>query len=75
MQRSPGESRCDEAVGRLAIVCVRSPTTQKPPILKAYLDRFRREVQRYFPVMAGSPPDAFAPHAARYPAFELEAEP
>ena len=44
---------------------------EKPPILKAYLDRFRREVQRYFPVPAGSPPAAFAPHVARYPAFEL----
>src|SRR4030095_1847947 len=50
------------------------PDDQKPPILKAYLDRFRREVQRYFPVPAGSPPDTVAPHAARYPAFELEAE-
>jgi deazaflavin-dependent oxidoreductase (nitroreductase family) len=45
---------------------------EKPPILKAYLDRFRREVQRYFPVSAGSPPAAFIPHVARYPAFELE---
>ena len=48
---------------------------EKLPVLKIYLDRFRREVQRYFPVPAGSPPEAFAPHAARYPAFELEAEP
>ena len=47
---------------------------EKPPILKAYLDRFRREVQRYFPVSAGSPSDAFAPHAPRYPAFELTLE-
>jgi deazaflavin-dependent oxidoreductase (nitroreductase family) len=44
---------------------------ERPPILKAYLDRFRREVQRYFPVPAGSPAAAFAPHVARYPAFEL----
>jgi deazaflavin-dependent oxidoreductase (nitroreductase family) len=51
------------------------PDTEKPPILKAYLERFRREVQRYFPVPAGSPPGAFAPHASRYPAFELEPEP
>ncbi len=32
---------------------------EKLEILKAYLDRFKREVQRYFPVPAGSPPDAF----------------
>lgn len=44
---------------------------EKPPILKAYLDGFRREVQRYFPIPAGSPAAAFAPHVARYPAFEL----
>ena len=44
---------------------------EKPPILKAYLDTFRREVQRYFPVAAGSAPDAFAPLAAGYPVFEL----
>jgi deazaflavin-dependent oxidoreductase (nitroreductase family) len=40
-------------------------------VLKAYLDRFKREVQRYFPVPAGSPPEAFAGVASQYPAFEL----
>jgi deazaflavin-dependent oxidoreductase (nitroreductase family) len=44
---------------------------EKPPILKAYLDRFRREVQRFFPMPAGSAVQEFAPVAARYPAFEL----
>jgi deazaflavin-dependent oxidoreductase (nitroreductase family) len=44
---------------------------EKPAILQAYLDRFRREVQRYFPVPAGSPPAAFTPLVQRYPAFEL----
>ena len=44
---------------------------EKPAVLKAYLDRFHREVQRYFAVAAGSPPDAFAPLASQYPAFEL----
>jgi deazaflavin-dependent oxidoreductase (nitroreductase family) len=44
---------------------------EKPPVLKAYLDRFRREVQRYFPIPAGSPAEAFAPLASRYPVFEL----
>src|ERR1700688_3996391 len=29
------------------------PDADKPPILKAYLDRFKKEVQRYFPVAAG----------------------
>jgi len=44
---------------------------ETPAVLKTYLDRFHREVQRYFPVAAGSPPDAFVPLASRYPAFEL----
>lgn len=44
---------------------------EKLPILKAYLDSFRGEVQRYFSVAAGSPPEAFAEIASNYPAFEL----
>ena len=43
----------------------------KTEILKAYLDSYRREVQRYFPVPAGSPPQAFAEIVQNYPAFEL----
>ena len=44
---------------------------EKPEILKAYLDQFKREVQRYFPVQAGSPVEAFRDLAQSYPAFEL----
>lgn len=47
---------------------------EKPEILKAYLDNFKREVQRYFPVAAGSPVQAFAGITQNYPAFELIAE-
>jgi len=47
------------------------PDADKPELLKAYLDRFRLTVQRYFPVRAGAPSEAFAPHAAGYPVFEL----
>lgn len=47
------------------------PDAEKPPILKAYLDRFKGEVQRYFPVAAGSPTEAFAELSGSYPAFEL----
>ncbi len=43
----------------------------RPRILKGYLDRFRREVQRYFPVRAGSEEQAFVAIADHYPAFEL----
>jgi hypothetical protein len=47
------------------------PDHEKPEILKAYLDRFHREVQRYFPIAAGSPPEAFRDLVESYPAFEL----
>ncbi len=44
---------------------------EKPAVLKGYLDSFPREVQRFFPVPAGSPVDRFAELSSRYPAFEL----
>jgi deazaflavin-dependent oxidoreductase (nitroreductase family) len=47
------------------------PDAEKPPVLKAYLDSFKREVQTYFPVAAGSPPEAFTELSSVYPAFEL----
>jgi deazaflavin-dependent oxidoreductase (nitroreductase family) len=47
------------------------PDVEKPEILKAYLDNFKREVQRYFPVAADSPVQAFTPLLQNYPAFEL----
>ena len=50
------------------------PLDEKLPILKAYLDCFRKEVQRYFPVQADSPADAFREYANNYPAFELIAK-
>jgi deazaflavin-dependent oxidoreductase (nitroreductase family) len=46
----------------------------KPEILKAYLDRFKLSVQRFFPIPAGSPVEAFAPLAAGYPVFEIIAD-
>jgi deazaflavin-dependent oxidoreductase (nitroreductase family) len=45
--------------------------TEKPEILKAYLDTFKREVQRYFPVAAGSPAQSFVELSTSYPVFEL----
>jgi deazaflavin-dependent oxidoreductase (nitroreductase family) len=44
---------------------------EKPPLLKAYLDRFKTTVQRYFPVPAGSDVQAFDSISADYPVFEL----
>lgn len=47
------------------------PDNDKPPILKAYLDTFKKEVQRYFPLEAGSPVESFRELVGSYPAFEL----
>jgi hypothetical protein len=44
---------------------------EKPQILKAYLDSYAGVVQRYFPVPAGSPVEAFAEMADNYPVFGL----
>ena len=46
----------------------------KPEILKAYLDRYKLTVQRYFPIPAGSAAAAFETLAERYPVFELIAD-
>jgi deazaflavin-dependent oxidoreductase (nitroreductase family) len=47
------------------------PDEEKPEILKAYLDRFKLTVQRYFPVPAGSPAESLRPFVTHYPVFEL----
>src|SRR4030095_3565255 len=44
---------------------------EKPEILKSYLDRYKLTVQRYFPVAAGSPSEAFRLLTGEYPVFEL----
>jgi len=43
----------------------------KPTLLSEYLTRYKTTVQRYFPVQAGSPVEAFSSVAANYPVFEL----
>jgi len=44
---------------------------EKPPILKAYLVRFHREVGRFFPIPPTSATEEFVTLAPQYPAFEL----
>lgn len=45
--------------------------SEKPVLLKEYLDRFKTAVQRYFDVPAGSSVEAFQAIAPGYPVFEL----
>jgi deazaflavin-dependent oxidoreductase (nitroreductase family) len=47
------------------------PDEEKPEFLKLYLERFAPTVQRYFPIPAGSPLEAFHDFARNYPVFEL----
>ena len=47
------------------------PPSIRPPILKAYLDHYATEVQRFFPIPKGSAVEAFNELAPRYPVFEL----
>lgn len=47
------------------------PDGDKPELLKTYLDRYAGAVQRYFPIQAGSPAEAFRDVAGNYPVFEL----
>lgn len=70
-----------EAVGEIALKKARYRQTfrlrpisdsEKTELLKMYLDRFVTAVQRYFPVKAGSPPEAFREVAPNYPVFELQ---
>lgn len=47
------------------------PDAEKPEILKLYLEKYKSQVQRYFPVPAGSPAEGFRGIVANYPVFEL----
>ncbi len=47
------------------------PDSEKPALLKLYLEQFVKAVQRYFPIPAGSSPEAFQAIAGYYPVFEL----
>jgi deazaflavin-dependent oxidoreductase (nitroreductase family) len=44
---------------------------ERAPILKDYLARYRKVVQRYFPVRDGAPESEFASVAAAYPVFAM----
>jgi deazaflavin-dependent oxidoreductase (nitroreductase family) len=43
----------------------------RPPLLKAFLERFAPTVRRYYPVAPGAPVSEFIALAGDYPVFEL----
>lgn len=69
--RTAGEIVLARAGQRRRYIVRELAENQRPPILKAYLDRFASEVQRFFPVPKGAPIQAFAELVSRYPVFEL----
>lgn len=70
--RAAGEVVLARAMRRHLYAVHELSPTERPPVLKAYLDRFASEVQRFFPVPMGSPVEAFNDLAPRYPVFELQ---
>jgi hypothetical protein len=70
--RAAGEVALVRAMRRRRFAVRELPPSLRPPVLKAYLDRFASEVQRFFPVSKGSPVESFNDLAPRYPVFELK---
>lgn len=70
--RAAGQVVLARAMRRHRYAVHELPPAARPPVLKAYLDRFANEVQRFFPVPKGSAIEAFNDLATRYPVFELQ---
>ena len=70
--RAAGEITLVRAMRRRRYATCELPADSRPPILKAYLDHFASEVQRFFPVPKGSPVEVFNDLAPRYPVFALQ---
>ena len=70
--RTAGEVVLVRAMRRQQYAVRELPPGIRSPILKAYLDRFAGEVQRFFPVPKGSPVELFNDLAPHYPVFELQ---
>jgi hypothetical protein len=70
--RAAGEVALVRALRRRRYAVYELAVDMRPPVLKAYLDRYAGEVQRFFPVAKGSSVEAFVPLAPRYPVFALQ---
>jgi hypothetical protein len=70
--RAAGEVTLVRALRRRRYAVRELAPGMRPPVLKAYLDRYASEVQRFFPIPKGSPVEAFVDLVPRYPVFELQ---
>lgn len=69
--RAAGEVTLSRAMRRRRYAVRELPPAKRPPGLKAYLDSYAREAQRFFPIPKGSPVEVFTDLSPRYPVFEL----
>jgi len=69
--RAAGEVTLSRAMRQRRYALRELPAAERAPVLKAYLDRYAMEVQRFFPVPKGSPVEAFTDLSSQYPVFEL----
>lgn len=69
--RAAGEVVLVRAMRRRRYIARELAPEMRPPVLKAYLDRFATEVQRFFPIPKGSAVEVFADIAPLYPVLEL----
>jgi hypothetical protein len=69
--RATGEVALSRAMRRRRYAVHELAPAERPPVLKAYLDSYAKEVQRFFPVPKGSPVEAFTDLSPRYPVFKL----
>ena len=67
-----GEVTLKRGTSRLKFRLRSLAESERPEILKEYVERYSTTVQRYFPVAAGAPHKAFAAIAPSYPVFELQ---
>jgi len=70
--RAAGEVVLVRAMRRRRYAARELSPDMRPPVLKAYLDRFAGEVQRFFPVPKGSAVESFNDLAPCYPVFALQ---
>jgi len=69
--RTAGEVTLSRAMHQRRYALRELPSAERPAVLKAYLDGFAKEVQRFFPIPKGSPVEAFTDLSPLYPVFEL----
>jgi deazaflavin-dependent oxidoreductase (nitroreductase family) len=66
-----GEITLRRAAYRQAFTLRPIADTDKPPLLKEYLDRYSSAVKKFFPIPPASPVESFREIAPNYPVFEL----